>query len=459
MNYKLTLLFLFGLLQFQGIAQENTLLDQYISEALESNISLQQKELSYEKSLAVLKEAKANFLPSLSFEARFSVANGGRTIDFPVGDLMNPVYQNLNLINQRNQQSQADYPTLPAYPTIENEEINFLRPTEHDTKLRLVFPVYNTAILQNQRIRQNMVEVEKVSVHTYKKELAKEVKVAYFNFQKAQQAILLFEKTLELVEENLRTTQSLHRNHKVTKDAVFSAETDLQEVRQQMNKAKQDQAMAKAYFNFLLNRDYEAEIETSALSDHPVVLPELESFRQRAIQQRGEITQFNHFLAISDNQIDLNKGSNRPTVNLVGDYGFQGTTYAFGRDDDYAMGSLVLSWNLFNRSNKAKTQQAEISKREILNQKSEAQQQISLQVINAWHQAQTAFQQIELSDSAIKSTQSAYQLVEKKYRQGQANLIELTNARTQLTNAQLKKIIAQFDLQSKQAELEYAGGF
>ncbi len=459
MNNKLILFLFLGFLQFQSIAQPISPLDQYITEALASNISLQQKELSYEKSLAVLQEAKANFLPSLSFEARFSVATGGRTIDFPVGDLMNPAYQNLNLINQRNQQTQADYPTIPLYPTVENEEINFLRSTEHDTKLRLVFPVYNAAILHNQRIRENMVEVEKVSVHTYKKELTKEIKVAYFNFQKAQQALLLFEKTLELVEENLRTTQSLHRNHKVTKDAIFSAETDLQEVRQQMTKTQQDLAMAKAYFNFLLNRDHDEAIETSASTDQAVVLPELESFRQRAIQQRGEITQFNHYLAISDNQIDLNKGNNRPNLNLIGDYGFQGTTYNFGREDDYAMGSLVLSWNIFNRSNKAKIQQAEINKREILQQKRNAQQQISLQVINAWYQTQTASQQIELNNSTIKSTQSAYQLVEKKYRQGQANFIELTNARTQLTNAQLQKIIAQFDLQIKQAELEYAGGF
>lgn len=456
MKIKYLFLFLFSFHFFSGQSQENPL-DQYLRQALESNISLQQKKLSYEKSLAVLKEAKANFLPTLSFDARYSVATGGRTIDFPIGDLMNPVYDNLNLINQLNQQALPDYPTVPAYPQIENESINFLRSAEHETKLRVVFPVYNTAILQNQRIRENLVEVEKVSVATYKQELSKEVKVAFYNYQKARQAIELFKETLALVEENLRTSQSLFRNHKITQDAVYGAETEVQKVQQQMAKAIQDQAMAQAYFNFLLNRDHDSEIEAV---DTEVIhaLPELAPLQERALRQRGEITQFNHLLAVSDNQVALNKGANLPNVNFVGDYGFQGTTYSFGSEDDYAMGSLVLSWNIFNRSNRAKVQQSEIQKREMLVQKSQVQQQIDLQVINAWYQAQTASQQIKLSDQEIKSTQSAYKLVEKKYRQGQANLIELTNVRTQVTNAQLKKIIAQFDLQVKMAELEYAAG-
>lgn len=32
------------------------------------------------------------FLPSVSIEARYSRAGGGKIIEFPVGDLMNPVY-------------------------------------------------------------------------------------------------------------------------------------------------------------------------------------------------------------------------------------------------------------------------------------------------------------------------------------------------------------------------------
>lgn len=436
---------------------QNNLLQQYIQTALGSNISLQQKEISYEKSLAVLKEAKANFLPTLSIEARYSVAQGGRAFELPIGDLMNPVYNNLNLVNQFNQQALPDYPVLPDYSEIENENIFFLRSTEHETTLRLIFPIYNAAIVQNQRIRQNQVAVEKVTVEAYKKELTKEVKTAYYNYQKATEAVLLYEEVQALVAENLRTTESLFRHHQITKDAVHGAEREVEAVAQQMAQARQDQAIAQAYFNFLLNRDYQTAIELEKAGED-FLLPALDFAQQNALRQRDELVQFNHYLSIADNQIDLERGNRMPTLNLIGDYGFQGTEYSFTSQDDFVMGSVVMSLPLFNRSTSAKIQQAELQKTHIQSQKDEVRQQIGLQVIQTWYQAQTALQQIKLSNKEIQSAESAYRLVEKKYKQGQANLVELTEARTQLTNAQRKKIIAQFDVQVKLAELDWVMG-
>ena len=87
-------------------AQESPL-KAYIHTALESNVALQRQGLSYEKSLAALEEAKALFFPRLSIQARYSVARGGRAFTIPIGDLMNPVYQNLNQINTL---ARATYP-------------------------------------------------------------------------------------------------------------------------------------------------------------------------------------------------------------------------------------------------------------------------------------------------------------------------------------------------------------
>ena len=42
---------------------QSVVLNDYITQALESNLALQQKEMSYEKSLAALQEAKSMFWP------------------------------------------------------------------------------------------------------------------------------------------------------------------------------------------------------------------------------------------------------------------------------------------------------------------------------------------------------------------------------------------------------------
>ena len=434
---------------------QSEVLDNYISQALESNLALQQRELSYEKSLAALREAKSMFMPKLSLEARYTVARGGRAINFPVGDLLNSVYGNLNVLNEVNSQN-PDFPDIEKYPTIQNQTIDFLRTKEHETMFRVLFPVFNAAIIYNNRIQKDLSQAEKISVDIYKKELIKEVKIAYFNYLKATQGIELFENTKDLVKENLRTTKSLYNNHKVTIDAVYSAETQVKGVEQQAALVYKNQQTAAAFFNFLLNREFDDEIiiEKNA-TILPVMIP-LEDARNRAFSQREELLQLNHYMLAAENNIKLYKGNSLPQINLVADYGIQGETYAFNTNSDFARGSLVLSWNLFDRPNRAKVQQVQIEKDILQNKIDETQQQIGLQVVNAYYELEAAMKTIDLSKSEVESSKKTYKLVYKKYLQGQANVVELTTARTDKTNAQMKLIISKFEYLIKQAEFERA---
>ena len=441
-----------------NIALSQNVLDQYISTALKSNIAVQQKELSYEKSLLALEEAKALFFPKLSLEARYSRALGGRTIDFPIGDLFNPVYNNLNLINERNSSVNPDYPTIPIYPEVENQAINFLRTSEQETKLRLVYPIFNTKIRNNKKIKKGLVQVEKITVDIYKRELVKEVKVAYYNYLMALEAFKLFENTKELVEENLRTSESLVKNHKSTIDVVFAAKAQVKSVEQQLAEAKKNEQTAKAYFNFLLNKKYDAEIQQAVDLSKVVSVDNVKFSRNKAIKNREELKQLNQYLGIAEQNIQLERGAKRPQLNLVGDYGIQGKSYAFGKDDDFAMASLVLSWNLFDKPVKAKIEQAQIDKTILAKQKMELQQQIGLQVVNAFYDLEAARAKIDLAKAEMESTQQVFKLVNKKFKQSQANLVELTEARTQMTNASQKHIIAKFDYEVKLANLERATG-
>ncbi|MFT6744864.1 MAG: hypothetical protein ACJAR8_001420, partial [Bacteroidia bacterium] len=182
------ILFLFiSLPSILSASAQNDMLDAYIQTALDSNLALRQKEYSYQKSLEALKEAKRMFLPTVSFDARYSVAEGGRTVEIPFGDMLNPVYSNLNQINQ------STNPSAPTYPQIENPELNFVRSPEQETKLVAVLPVFNASIIQNHKIKAGLVEVDKMSVDIYKRELVKEVKNAYVQYFRAGRLFLLYE--------------------------------------------------------------------------------------------------------------------------------------------------------------------------------------------------------------------------------------------------------------------------
>ena len=66
-----------------------------VDEALVANLELRASSLTVQQRLAALAQAPARYLPAIDFAARHTVADGGRTIDIPVGDLVNPIYETL----------------------------------------------------------------------------------------------------------------------------------------------------------------------------------------------------------------------------------------------------------------------------------------------------------------------------------------------------------------------------
>src|SRR5277367_29191 len=97
-----------------------------VADALASNLELDGAGAGVAQRIAALDQARALYLPSLDFSARYTGASGGRTLDFPVGDLLNPVYATLNQITG-----------TTKCPAIQNQQVNFQRTREQYTDLLL----------------------------------------------------------------------------------------------------------------------------------------------------------------------------------------------------------------------------------------------------------------------------------------------------------------------------------
>lgn len=441
------------LLIFAGpVLGQNSILEEYVNQGLENNLALKQQEFALGQSMEALKQARGMFLPSVSIDARYSRAGGGRMIDIPIGDLMNPVYGTLNELLA----SVGQPPMFPA--SIANERIPFLREEEHETKIRVVQPIFQPAVLYNYKLKSSLKNAKHAEIETFKQQLTADIKTAYYNYLKAVHVVELYTKTKRLLEENLRVSQSLFENSKVTEDVVFRAEAELAELDQKWAEAEKDQRLAAAYFNFLLNRPFHEKI--IRIEDEAVVreftLDQGESV-ERALENRPEFRQLNHAVKAAQNGIRLSKTSFVPNVVGVFDYGYQGEKYNFTEKDDFWMASAVLSWNLFNGGqDRAKHQQAVLRKREVETRLIELQQQVKLQVQEAYDEVTVAAKVLVSTEKRVNSARKSFNIVNKKYKQGMAPHIEYLNARTTLTNAGIAHIIARFDYQIKIAELEKA---
>lgn len=445
---RIIVLFLSFLSITSAFSQSNVL-NSYIEIALESNLALQQKEYSYQKSLEALKEAKCMFLPTISLQASYTIAEGGRTIEFPIGDMINPVYNNLNQINR------TLNPSAPTYPQIDNLEMSFVRSPEQETKLVAAMPIFNTAIIQNHEIKKGLAEVENISIDIYKRELVMEVKQAYIKYLQARQVSMLYNNTLKIVQQNLKNRESLFANNKITIDEVYAAKAQIMQVERDLAEADKNKLMTASWFNFLLNREFDSEIGTDELTTPVLPYSNLENLINESLSHREEFTQMDKYIQIQENNVKLQKGEALPTVALFGQYGFQGEDYTFNSESDLAVVGVSMKWNLFTSGQrKSKINQAKLDRDITESRKQEVERQVQLEVTDTYYSMQTAMKGIELAEQEQFNFQQTYSLVEKKYQQGMVNYLEYSNALNNKLNAETKLILAQYNFQLEQIKLE-----
>jgi outer membrane protein len=441
---------LFVIIMSSRIHGQEPMLSNYIEEGLKNNLALRQKEFSCRRSMAALNEARGMFLPAVSIEARYSRAGGGRIIDLPIGDLMNPVYQTLNSLLQMFGQS----PPFPA--DLPNQRIPFLREREQETKLRVIQPVFQPAIYYNYKIRRALADIESLSRTVYGRQLVADIQTAYYNVLKTGRVVALLNETRTMLAEHVRVTESLFKNDKVNLADVYRAKAELYGLEQQQAEAEKNQVLAASYFNFLLNRPLDSVIDkqdqTPPVAGIPWTADEAESL---AVANREELKQLDRAVNLMASKTALSRTSFLPGVTAVLDWGYWGENYRFTEKDDYWMASVVASWNLFNGfQDKSKIDQAKFEQKERRTEFEAVCSQIRMQAREAWENLRIEGKSLTAADERLLAARKSFDLIDRKYREGMSPQIELLNARNTLTQAELNATVCEYDRIIRAAELE-----
>jgi outer membrane protein TolC len=427
-----------------------TTLDEYIRLGLQGNLALRQQELSLEKSLQALREVRGLYLPSLGIEARISAAGGGRTIDFPVGDLVNPIHLTLNQLLQANGQA-------PVFPgNLENINIPFYRPFEHDTRLRLVQGIFVPTLYPYHKIRRELSDAERLSCRVFARRLVLDIKTAYFNHLKAVRIGELLDETRKLLEENVRVSHSLFANQAATEEVVFRSQAELSKLDQQRSEAARNLALSRSYFNFLLNRPLTETIDIQpAFVRMFDPVPEAVTIEEESLRRREELMQLGHAATALSTQVRLHRAEYLPTLNAVIDYGFQADKLRFGKSDDFWMASLMVNWNLFNGfQSEARRKQAHFEQRRVEKQREEAAANIRLQLQDAVRSLQVAEQVLVAAAATQRLADASFAIIARKYEQRIVPQIEFIQAQNEATAARVGYQVALYELYIREAELE-----
>nr|WP_295928246.1 TolC family protein [uncultured Dyadobacter sp.] len=417
-------------------------LDAYIAEGIAANQSIQQQNFLLERNVLALKEAKAMFLPSVSFATTYVKADGGRTIDFPTGDLLNGAYTTLNQLTG-----------TQSFPQLQNQSIQLFPDNFYDARFRTSLPIVNAELQYNRRIKTQQVDLQRAEVMLYKRELVKEIKTAYYQYAKATNAVKIYESSLSLVQEGKRINQVLFDNEKVNRTGVIRSANEVAKINASLIAARKTSESARNYFNFLLNRPLTDSVQLDSIDQ----LPNAGILMGDEVENREELQKLQLSQDIATNLTGLARSYIVPKVGTYIDLGSQAFSWDFNSKSRYYFWGVSLEWDLFSfGKNNYKIKKAVAEQRSISAQTDYVGKQLLTELKVRQNEMQSAIAQYESALTQLKTAQTYYTDQLKLYREGVAIYIELLDAQNQLINARLDANIALFDTWISQAAIERA---
>lgn len=413
-------------------------LDEYILRALREHPGLQAEQYLLQKQLATQAEAGKLAYPTVSAGGTYTLAAGGRSIDLPIGDLLNPVYRTLNEITM-----------TPAFPQLDNVKEQFLPNNFYDLRVRIQQPILNADIRLKREVEQDRTELQSLSLRIKQRDIIRDVKIAYFQYLQATEALEIYEQAAGMLRESYRVTESLFRNGKANRTALLRIEGEEAMLRAQVAEARQQQKNAAAVFNTLLRLREDTPIqidERFAEEPSQAMAPSTDS--------REELAQLDVLHDIQEKVLARENRFRRPQLGAQLDLGSQNFNFGWG---GYALLGISVDMPLWDggRHNK-RQQQAQLDLQATAARKEEALMNISLQQSVSAGNLLAAREVYSNYAPQLTGALRVYTDTERAYREGMVSYIELLDARTQLTRLEIQASISRSRIWQRQAELERA---
>jgi len=408
-----------------------------VNMAWENNHELKAKNFQLESATKSLLEAKAMYGPDVKFGIQYTLAAGGRSIAFPVGDLLNPVYSTLNQLTLSN-----------AFPQIENVNEQFLPNNFYDARFRVTQAIYYPDLAINKKLKVEMLEQKNLEIKAFKRLVSKQTMQAYIQYAMTQNAIDIYLSADTLLNEAKRTTQSMIKNGIALPTAMSRLENQSAELLSQKTEALSNQKNAEKALRFVLGINEKGNI------------PSLDGFNRVPtlgldnIADREELLQLKQATIMQSLAVQREEKHYLPKIGAQLDAGSQDFDFGW---EPYALLGINVDMNIYDSKKHHHRKQA--AKVEIMATEAmylQAENQIKLQQNVAKENLNTAIKQANIFETRIKATQKIYDEVFAKYKEGTAGYIELVDAQTQYTQIKMQHLLAKNNAWIKWSEYIYA---
>lgn len=281
---------------------------------------------------------------------------------------------------------------------------------------------------------------------------------AYTAAQRAHQLVSTANADVELAERILSQARNQKESGTGTGIDITRAQVQLARQRESLVSARQEETSANLSLLRVLNAGLNADVSlTDPLTYVPAEIPEPDAAVAVGQQKRPELKA--QALREKGSRLSYESVASErlPSAQLYGDYGTIGTSYNQGLPTRVV--GVRVNLPVFDGGKRdARRMETASQLRQEKIRSRDTSQQVELEVRQAVEALRTAEEMVKVATEAQDLSERELEQAQRRYENGVATSVEVTDAQTRVSQAREQKVTALYQQRSARAELNLATG-
>ena len=294
-----------------------------------------------------------------------------------------------------------------------------------------------------------------------RRELAQAVAEAYYGLALANAQLRAAQQNLAAAEEFEQITSLLFSGGEVAAVDLTRAQLQTLTRRDELQKARGNEAVAAGSLRVFIGYDFARPVSTTDLALALPVASEYQQFKADDVSRRPEFMQLEQQLRAATQEIKIARADRLPSLSYSVNGGFDTDSLKGPRLKEHTGVSAAISFSIpiFDwGASRSRERQARLRVDIAENERTLALLGFTQQFYAAHAQADNAVARINLAREGVTKAQDNLAASIARYRAGEAQIVEVTDAQTTLVEQRSALYQAIFDYQTALARLRQATG-
>jgi outer membrane protein TolC len=405
-------------------------LEDAVNIAIKNNYNLQTARFNLQKAEARKNEALGSALPSLSISANY------------MNNIIKPKFFMPNFMN----------PQSKELVPIEIGQTNSFQTTAQITQI-----IFNSAVFTGIGTAKIFLDASKEQLKSQMMQTLTDVKRTFFGVILARELVRVMETTQANALKNLEVVESLYKEGFIPEYDLIRARVGVQNLEPEVMNAKNNYTNLLNLLKLNIGLGMQEDIEVVGL----IELPELVNTNTDSLYSVIKNSNYNLkslelATKVNEELVNIYQSEYYPTIALFGNYAFQGQANDFNFQivKSSAVG-VSFSLNLFQGfQSQNRVQQARIDYLSTKEKYTQLLETYKMAINNAIFKMQVAQEKVKTLKANVDQAKRGFDIAQIRYKEGVGNQVEINDANTAFSQANLSYFKALYDLIDSQIEID-----